>query len=494
MVDFSKLRTKPHSEFTPTPEQQAIIDAARDTSDNLLISALAGAAKTSTLVLISKALSSTPILCLAFNKKIATEMTERLPGNCAAMTLNSLGHRVWSDAIGRRISIEASKTYDIISGLIEPLPPKEKSEVFENLSDLIRAVDFGKACGWIPDAFTHPVYTHKRLMDDEEFFDHIDEKYSDGLVALIIEATCISLNQAFKGLCDYNDQILMPTVFHGAFPRYPLVLVDEAQDLSALNHAMLRKLVKKRLIAVGDPCQAIYGFRGAHEESMELLREEFSMTELPLSISFRCPIQIVKHAQWRAPSMRWPDWAKEGEVRFLSSWSVEDIEDSAAIICRNNAPLFALAIKLLKNGRYAEFMGNDIGKGLLKIMKKLGPSQMLQDAVMKGIDEWQANKIAKSKRRAESGIKDRADCMRIFASQGKDLGEAMAYANHVFASRGPIKLMTGHKSKGLEFSDVWFMDEHLVGDEGQDRNLRYVIQTRSKERLTYVKLEDFVEL
>jgi DNA helicase-2/ATP-dependent DNA helicase PcrA len=95
---------------------------------------------------------------------------------------------------------------------------------------------------------------------------------------------------AMKGDCDFNDQVLMPTIFHGAFPRYPLILGDEAQDLSALNHATLRKLVgKRRLIAVGDPCQAIYGFRGAHEESMSLLREEFDMRELPLTISFRCP-------------------------------------------------------------------------------------------------------------------------------------------------------------------------------------------------------------
>ena len=57
--------------FTPTDEQVAIVEAAKRTKDNLLVSALAGAAKTSTLELITKAVTGIPILSLAFNKKIA---------------------------------------------------------------------------------------------------------------------------------------------------------------------------------------------------------------------------------------------------------------------------------------------------------------------------------------------------------------------------------------------------------------------------------------
>ena len=65
----------------PTPEQQAIIDAACGTSDNILVNALAGAAKTTTLEMICKALPVQPILSLAFNKRIAQEMEKRLPGH-----------------------------------------------------------------------------------------------------------------------------------------------------------------------------------------------------------------------------------------------------------------------------------------------------------------------------------------------------------------------------------------------------------------------------
>ena len=97
----------------------------------------------------------------------------------------------------------------------------------------------------------------------------------------------------------------------------------------------------------------------------------------------------------------------------------------------------------------------------------------------------------KNKKRAHSSIEDRADCMRVFANQGDNLGEAVGYAEHLCAATGPLKLLTGHKAKGLEFSHVFFLDNELISDEGQENNLRYVIQTRAKETLTYVSSKNY---
>lgn len=477
--------------MTPTPEQLAIVDAARSTDANLLISALAGAAKTSTLVLLAEALPDVQMLCLAFNKRIAVEMQERLPRNCTAQTLNSLGHRVWGEAIGRRLRIDARKTYEILKSLVDDLPPSEKSKAYETFADLLRTIGSGKSCGYIP---TGTYDRAKRLMDDDEFFAHLDEEPS-GLECDLIRATTLeSLKQAFDGKCDYDDQILMPTVFQGAFPRYPLILIDEAQDLSALNHATLQKLARKRLIAVGDPYQAIYGFRGAHEESMAKLRETFEMKEMMLTVSFRCPRSVVEHVRWRAPAMQYPDWAAEGSIRKLPTWNESTIPDDAAVICRNNAPLFACAIKLLARGRRVEIMGNDIGKGLLKIMKSFGPLTMSRDDVILAIEMWTEEKLEKAKNRAHGTIYDRAACMRVFAEQGATLGDAVAYAEALFAQKAPLKLSTGHKAKGLEWDIVYFLDEHLIGTDGQEKNLRYVIATRAKKELNYIRLEDFEEV
>jgi ATP-dependent exoDNAse (exonuclease V) beta subunit len=53
--------------------------------------------------------------------------------------------------------------------------------------------------------------------------------------------------------------------------------------------------------------------------------------------------------------------------------------------------------------------------------------------------------------------------------------------------------MTGHKSKGLEFNRVWFLDPGLCRiDRDQDANIKYVIETRAKDFLAYVSTETFV--
>jgi superfamily I DNA/RNA helicase len=89
-----------------------------------------------------------------------------------------------------------------------------------------------------------------------------------------------------------------------------------------------------------------------------------------------------------------------------------------------------------------------------------------------------------------------AECMRVFAAMGKELGQALIYAEDIFKRRGPITLTTGHKAKGLEYDNVIHIDPHLVRTNpagrpasDQDRNLDYVISTRSKNLLTEVTSE-----
>src|SRR5690606_26687347 len=203
------------------------------------------------------------------------------------------------------------------------------------------------------------------------------------------------------------------------FDYYPLVLIDEAQDLSALNHAMLRRIARKRLIAVGDPNQAIYGFRGAHQNSMDLLKEQFSMRKLGLTISFRCPIAVVEEARWRTPHMQYPEWAKQGWVERLTYWDVHTFEgvEDIAVICRNNAPLFSMAIRLLRDGRYPELVGNDIGRTLIKQLKNLGKDSMTKAAALEAVAKWGEAKLPKA--RNPERIHDQAACLRVFLEEGK---------------------------------------------------------------------------
>ena len=122
-----------------------------------------------------------------------------------------------------------------------------------------------------------------------------------------------------------------------------MVLVDEYQDLSPVNRAMVGRLCKhSRQIGVGDEAQAIYEFRGADVNAMPDAIAQFNMTTLPLSTSFRCPDAITANVHWHVPDIR---SAKVGGI--VARGNVQSIGDNSAVICRYNAPLIALAMDLL---------------------------------------------------------------------------------------------------------------------------------------------------
>jgi superfamily I DNA/RNA helicase len=261
-------------------------------------------------------------------------------------------------------------------------------------------------------------------------------------------------------------------------------MVDEAQDLSPVNHAMLDKLVKGRLISVGDPWQSIYGFRGAEQGGMDRLKQRFDMGMSDLSISFRCPEAVVRSVHWRVPHFKWSK--PGGFVGELKNPTLEGILDNSAIICRNNAPLFRLAIRLLGAGRSVRVHGSDMGPKVAGIMRKLGPEDMSQDSTLSAIEDWEGERLEAGSKTS----KDIADCMRVFAHYGPTLKHALAYIEHLFEQKGTIDLLTGHKAKGLEWDRVYFLDEWMIGPEEQEMNLRYVIMTRAKNELFLINSRD----
>jgi len=307
----------------------------------------------------------------------------------------------------------------------------------------------------------------------------MDERPTDDASAYIDQLLNQSITRAYNGIIDFNDQIYMPALFGGTFPKFPRVMVDEYQDQSPVNHTMLARLVTGRLIGVGDPFQNIYGFRGAKALGMQAAVETYSMTELPLSISFRCPSAIVEAARWRAPHFQWS--TPGGSVRVAQDFHHSDFPDDATIICRNNAPLLRTAFRLLSVGRSVNVVGSELGPRLIAVMRKLGDATLGRKPTYAAIEEWREEKLLAGSKSAN----DLADCMRVFIEHSETLGSAISYAEHIFAQRGAITLLTGHKSKGLEYPNVFWLDRHLLNEAAdQDANLAYVIQTRSSNNLT----------
>ena len=482
--------------YSPSEEQMAIVDTVLSTNDNLIIKALAGAAKTSTLKLIAYALPDTNIVSLAFNKAIAIEMKEELPGNCTCLTINSLGHRTWGSYLNKRLTLDKSKMYALLTETIEQgYSLKEREEISDEFSYILQCANHAKASGHLPDEFFNNLpekirKNAKRLMTDEALIESLDERINPLIEDILLTILNKSAKKSMQGLIDFGDQVLFPSLFKCMYPIHSLILVDEAQDLSPLNHEMLQQLFRRRIIAVGDQNQAIYAFRGAFESGMLEMQKRFDMQELGLTTTFRCPEEIVEHVRWRTPEMQSFEGTPSGSVNHLGIWNADDLPENCAILCRNNAPLFSAAVGLLRQGRYPQLWGNDIAKGLLKIMKSLGTENLDKQSALTQLAEWRDKKLKKVKR--PGPVHDQYACIKIFLDENEDLGSAIRYAEYIFRCTGKVNLLTCHKSKGHEFAEVFILDESLMGNEGQDPNLRYVACTRSTQNLTYVESKNFL--
>ncbi|MDE2106760.1 MAG: ATP-dependent helicase [Patescibacteria group bacterium] len=461
--------------MTPTSEQEKIIEAVQTTKDNLIINAYAGSGKTATLEMVEKSAHEKPTLFLAFNKKIADEATKRMSSTTTVRTFNGLGHRIWASQTGRNLTLLFKKSADILREIINEVPRREQGAMWECYWNVVNGVAAAKAVGYVPEG-KYP--NARRLAGRNEFHRLLDEEPDDLTADLIDAVLHRSIQAAFQGKIDYNDQPYMPAVFGAAasFPRYPLVLVDEAQDLNPINHALLDQLAQQRVVFVGDRFQSIYGFRQSVQDGMATLAQRFKASPLDLSVSFRCPQAIVEAARWRVPGFQ---WIKEGgHVQSLDGLFATNIDNGSVFLCRNNAPLFGLALRLLSIGRSVSIAGSDIGPKLVSLMKKLGPESLTQAQTLSAIESWRAERLD----RGSTSADDLADCMKVFAEHGSSLGTAISYAEHVLAQTGTIRLMTIHKSKGLEFDTVYHLDSWLCREDEQDLNLRYVAITRSKDR------------
>lgn len=487
-----------NQELKLTDEQAAILDAYEATNANILMEAYAGSGKSTMLELIQSRVDG-PCLYVAFGKLDADlfgknkdprsaaykEPKPILKETTVAKTLNSLGHGVWSRTVGKA-TLQPNKTFEILKAMITELKGRDKEDAWAQYSEIKDAVSMAKHMGYIPDGH---VQVHKRLCDREGLEARLENKLADSAWRLVDGALRTSIKAAYSGLIDYDDQIYMSGLFAGSFPRFPHVLIDEDQDLSPTNHAMLSKLCKgSRVGAVGDRWQSIYYFRGAETGGVDKIKAKFNMVEFPLSVSFRCPEAIVQAARWRVPNLK---WVKDGgKYEVLSGLVASAIPEGAAIVCRNNAPLFRAAFALLSGKRSVQVVGSDISAKIVKLLRKIGAEGDSQADLLLKIDAWRDEKLVTSNSPATTN--DTAECLKVFAGWGKDVEQACRYAEAIFKEQGAITLITGHKAKGKEWDVVYHLDSHLLGRDDQDLNLKYVIQTRSAHTMYEITTQETV--
>jgi DNA helicase II / ATP-dependent DNA helicase PcrA len=109
------------------------------------------------------------------------------------------------------------------------------------------------------------------------------------------------------GLMDFDDQKLRsyvilrdhPTFLRAVQRRFDEIVVDEFQDINLLDFELIKLIAARAdLVVTGDDDQAIYGFRGCSPDYIIDLPKhlERAVSSLELSVNYRCPPNIVRHA------------------------------------------------------------------------------------------------------------------------------------------------------------------------------------------------------
>ena len=242
--------------------------AASIVAGPLLIVAGPGSGKTRTLTrrivhLVKECgIAGEHCLAITFTRRAASEMQERLraqlgadAGKLSIHTFHSLGLamlREHANAAGLqrgfRLADEAERAAALAAALHVPRPRAE---------NLVRAIAKCERAGITPSGEVGEARAaYRTMLAANNWIDF------DDLVGLAVD---LLANDADVAAC-YRD-------------RFRFVLVDEFQDVDQRQYRLVRELAPPpdgNLCVIGDPHQAIYGFRGADAACFERFRSDYS--------------------------------------------------------------------------------------------------------------------------------------------------------------------------------------------------------------------------
>ena len=459
---------------------------------HLVVDAVAGSGKTTTLIEgVSRAPESRPLVC-AFNKRIADELNGRLQHTLAtAKTLHGLGYalirREWK---GMPVEEETGARAEHLTGrVVAPDTPKPIRRLVSKLHTKAREMC---PLDWDKDSLT-ALALQFDCEPDEGYRDYdlgyVVQRAAEALAGAATEAPTRSVG------VDYADMVYLPLVWNLTSRDYDLEVVDEAQDMTLAQLELAERVSDGRICVVGDRHQAIYGFRGADTGSLDRLKQKLGAAELPLTTTYRCAQAIVRRAQRLVPHIQARADAPEGTVSSTDyTEMLAHAEGGDFVLSRLNAPLVSATLQLLRAGRRARMAGRDIGAGIAALVKRLKP-QSVSDFVRK-LDQWERQTVQKY---AERGLlplvdktHDEAQMLRAFAEDTESLSVMLDKIYWLFtdvAEEDQITLSSVHKAKGLERDRVWLMQESLYRREWtqEEANIEYVAVTRARHDLRIVE-------
>lgn len=449
----------------------------------------------------------------AFNKSIVREFEDKwgwaiqelrqLKVSLSFNTNHSMGFAAVRKAFPR-LEVSEYRVMDLIAELLGKDIRELRKNCFEMLKGTERLVGLCKMNlldGSNPDELQALVSHHDLDIDG----------YRAEVFDLVPKILTLCKDPTKDRRIDFDDMVWLPVVHKLSVVKNDLLLVDECQDLNRCQQA-LAKMAGHRVILVGDPKQAIYGFAGADTESMPRMAQELGACTdgkshdwdrqhgsspcgkcgkfygsvktfcdvLPLTMTRRCGRAIVREANKLVPDFQahesnpegevlealYPTYEKDGQTqeRKFEDTYMAKVGDGDMILCRVNAPLVSQCFRFLKRGIKANIQGRDVGAGLISTIQKLG-AESINELILK-INNWL--EVESSRERAKRNpsesrviaLQDRHDCILAFTEGAKEVMEVIKRVESIFTDdrkREGVRLSSIHKAKGLEAQKVFIL-------------------------------------
>lgn len=269
---------------------------------NLLL-AVPGSGKTTVLVerlghmVFNKKIKPEQLLCITYNNKAAEEMKNRFAKQFSKdisemidfRTINSLSLKIYYDYCKK----ERKKPRTLIQD-------KEKRQLLGKIynkwnKEYANEAELWELAGNIT-YIKNMILRTDQIKEIESTCNHLSEMYNDYQNSLKKEQKM-----------DFDDQMVYAywvlendeDILNELKSQYKYISVDEAQDTSKIQHAIIKKIAQgNNIFMVGDEDQSIYGFRGAYPKALLNFRYDYiNPYILRMERNYRSTKEIVDSAQ-----------------------------------------------------------------------------------------------------------------------------------------------------------------------------------------------------
>lgn len=474
-----------------TDEQEAIIDEFV-VGGTLRVIAVAGSGKTTTLRECARATADRRILYLAYNAVTAKDARTSFPRNTNCSTAHALARAAVGIPYWHRIPypIQWARQQAEILGI--------RGHFRVSRDRVLDPAKVAKIAMMAVDRFclsADPVLAakHFRLQPGLE---------EPELHEAVVELAMPYASAAWADITNVNGQLKWDfeyavKLWQLSDPRLPYdtVFFDEAQDAWEAIAWVVRRQTDMQRVVVGDPNQALYGWRGAIDAM-----GTFPGAAMTLTRSFRFGPRIAEQAnlwlQLLGADVRVVGYdAMDSHVGPLNG-------PADAVLCRTNAQAIVRVMDALDNHRPVAMAGGTDGiMGLARAAKALMQGRPTDHAELFVFQSWQ--QLEEYVREEEEA----AGQLRVFVDLVNEWGpdELMGAMRRLSPEDQPgvLTVSTAHGAKGREWNAVEIADDHHepTGIERllepppigpPDKHLKalraecmvaYVATTRARERL-----------